>query len=139
MGEVRIKNRSIMKINVAKYIYSALSAITGLTVYPVIADFESATPTTPFCVFQRTSMNPQYTKSLYTQEIEHSYSITVADNEYTNTLAMAQQVIDTLMALTSKTNTDFRFGQVTVNDLSEDYVDGIFIQTISITINTIEL
>lgn len=128
-----------MKINVAKYIYSALSAITGLTVYPVIADFETATPTTPFCVFQRTSMNPLYTKSLYTSELEHSYSITVADDEYSNTLEKAQQVINAMMELTSKTNTDFHFGQVTVNDLSEDYVDGLFIQTISFTINTIEL
>lgn len=128
-----------MKINVAKHIYSALSAITGLTVYPVIADFETATPSTPFCVFQRTSMNPLYTKSLFTGELEHSYSITVADNDYSSTVTTAQQVINAMMALTSQTNADFRFGQVTVNDLSEDYVDGIFIQTIQFTINTIEL
>ena len=58
-----------MKVNIGQYIYSALSAITGLTVFPVIADFNTAEPTTPFAVYQRTGCSPEYTKDGFTGDI----------------------------------------------------------------------
>ena len=81
-------------------------------------------------------MEPEYTKSLWTGAIAHGYEITVADNDYNNTLTKAQAVIDAILGLTSQEKTDIRFNQVTVDGMTEDYVDGIYLQTIQFTINT---
>lgn len=126
-----------MNIGVGKYIYSALSEL-NVTVYPVIADFNSPTPTTPYIVYQRTSAPPQYTKSLWTREIRHNYSITVVDDQYTSGLSLAQQVIDKLMSLTSTEKTDMYIKHVMLTDISEDSAEGLFLQILQFEINTIE-
>lgn len=145
-----------MNISISKYIYNALSAIevpqqaTTTTptrdatpelvkVYPVIATFNDPTPPTPFAVYQRTSAEPDYTKSLFTGLIRHNYSVTVVDNDYTNTVTLAQQVVDALLALSHTRHEDISFGQVTMTDLSEDFLDGLFLQTIQFEINTKEI
>ena len=145
-----------MNISIGKYIYNALSAIevpqqaTTTTptrdatpelvkVYPVIATFNDSTPPTPFAVYQRTSAEPDYTKSLFTGLIRHNYSVTVVDNDYTNTVTLAQQVVDALLALSHTRHEDISFGQVTMTDLSEDFLDGLFLQTIQFEINTKEI
>lgn len=145
-----------MNISIGKYIYNALSAIevpqpaTTTTptrdatpelvkVYPVIATFNDPIPPTPFVVYQRTSAEPDYTKSLFTGLIRHNYSVTVVDNDYTNTVTMAQQVVNALLALSHTRHEDISFGQVTMTDLSEDFLDGLFLQTIQFEINTKEI
>lgn len=145
-----------MNIQCGKYIYTALSVIevpqpaTTTTptrdatpelvkVYPVIAAFNSAVPPTPFIVYQRTGADPNYTKAFFTGEITNNYSVTVVDNQYTATLELAQTVIDTMLALSYATKEDMRFGQVLLTDVSEDFVDGLFLQTLSFEINTIEI
>ena len=125
-----------MNVGVGKYIYSALSAIEGLTVFPVIAAFNDAEPTTPFAVYQRTGCTPEYTKDLFTGGLVHSYSVTVADNDYTNTVNVAEQAINAIMALSHQEKTDLRFRQVMLTDLSEDFIDGIYTQTLQFEINT---
>ena len=125
-----------MNVGVGKYIYSALSAIEGLTVFPVIADFNDPQPTTPFAVYQRTSCTPEYTKDLYTGGMVHSYSVTIADTDYTNTVNIAEQAINAIMALSSQEKTDLRFRQVMLTDLSEDFIDGLYLQTLQFEINT---
>lgn len=126
-----------MNVGVGKYIYSALNSL-GAKVYPVIADFNSTTPPTPFIVYQRTSAEPQYTKSLWTGEIRHSYSITVVDNQYSATLDLAQRAIDALMSLSCKDKDDMYIKQVTLENISEDYTEGLFLQILNIEINTIK-
>lgn len=126
-----------MNVGVGKHIYSALNTL-GATVYPVIADFNNTVPPTPFIVYQRTSCNPQITKSLWDGEIRHNYSITVVDNQYTHTLDLAQQAIDALIALTSTEKDDMYIKQVMLTDLSEDFADGLFLQILNIEINTIK-
>lgn len=126
-----------MNIGVGKYIYSALNSL-GATVYPVIADFNSPTPQTPFIVYQRTSADPQYTKSLWTGEIRHNYSISVVDNQYSSTLVLAQQAIDALIALTGTEKDDMYINKVIVTDISEDFAEGLFLQVLNIEINTIK-
>ena len=125
-----------MNVSIGKYIYSALTAITGLKVFPVVADFNEPTPTTPFAVYQRTSMEPDYTKGLFSGQIRHDYSVTVADNDYTNTVTTTEAVINKMLALTGKTMTDIYFNQVRLTDLSEDFIDGLYTQTIQFEINT---
>ena len=126
-----------MNIGVGKHIYSALSGL-GATVFPVIANFNSTTPPTPFIVYRRTSAEANYTKSLWTGELRHSYNLTVVDNQYSNTVDLAQQVIDSMMSLTSTEKTDMYIKSVKFTDISEDYVDGLFVQNINIELNTIE-
>lgn len=125
-----------MNVGVGKYIYSALSAIDGLTVFPVIADFNDPQPTTPFAVYQRTGCTPDYTKDLFTGHLVHSYSVTLADDDYTNTVNMAEQAINAIMELSGKDKIDLRFHQVMLADLSEDFIDGIYTQTLQFEINT---
>ena len=130
-----------MNIQCGKYIYSAilLALPRGGSVYPVIADFNDAVPPTPFAVYQRVSAEPNYTKSMFTGEMTHNYSVTVVDNQYTSTLEHAQAVVNNMLALSYTVKTDMRFGQVLLTDISEDYVDGLFLQTLNFEINTIEI
>lgn len=126
-----------MNVGVGKYIYAALNSL-GAKVYPVVADYNDPNPTTPYIVYQRTSAEPQYTKSLWTEEIRHSYSITVVDNKYSSALDLAQRAIDALMALSCKEKDDMYIKQVKLENLSEDYTEGLFLQILNIEINTIK-
>lgn len=129
-----------MNILVGKYVYTALSAVTidnvALTVYPVVADFNTPTPTTPFAVYQRTGMEPGFTKDLYDSSITHTFSITIVDNDYGKALNYAQAAIDALLALSHTTQNDMQLNQVLVQDLTEDFVEGLYLQTLTIEINT---
>lgn len=128
-----------MKVSIGQYIYSALSAITGLTVFPVIADFNTSEPSTPFAVYQRTGCSPEYTKDGFTGETLHSYSVTIVDNDYTNTVTLAESTVDAIIGLSYQVKTGIRFGQVQLTDLSEDFVDGLYLQTLQFEINTTEI
>ena len=125
-----------MIVNIGQYIYQALSSINGLTVYPVIAAFDSASPTTPFAVYQRTSAEPSYTKSMWTGDIRHLYSITVVDSDFDASADLAQEAVNRLMALSYTQRQDIRFGQVIMTDITEDFTDGLFVQTLQFEINT---
>lgn len=127
-----------MNINIGKYIYTALSSKDErIKVFPVIADFNDAVPPTPFAVYQRTSATPNYTKSLWTGEITHHYSVTIAAANYADTVSVAQAAIDAILALSHTDKEDIRFAQCTMTDISEDYLEGLFLQTIQFEINTL--
>lgn len=128
-----------MIVNIGRYIYQELSSISGLTVFPVVAPFDNDTPTTPIAVYQRTSMEPIYTKSLWTGDIKHYYSLSVMSTDYDRSAEIAQLAIDAIMSLSYTLHQDIRFGQVTVTGLSEDFSEGIFIQSIQIVLNTQKL
>lgn len=128
-----------MNIEVGKYIYLALQGISrSLSVYPVTAYYNTDTPALPFCVYQRTGMSPQCTKDLYDKSITHTYSVIMADSDYSDCAAHADSAINVLLALSHVEENDMYINQVTVTDLYEDYIDGIFTQTIQIEINTTE-
>ena len=129
-----------MNISIGKYIYNAIQGVSeSLHVYPVIATFNDPQPPTPFAVYQRTSAEPDYTKSLFTGLIRHNYSVTVVDDNYSNTVTLAQQVVDALLALSHTRHEDISFRQVIITDLNEDFLDGLFLQTIQFEINTKEI
>lgn len=129
-----------MNISIGKYVYNAIQGVSeSLHVYPVIATFNDPQPPTPFAVYQRTSAEPDYTKSLFTGLIRHNYSVTVVDDNYSNTVTLAQQVVDALLALSHTRHEDISFGQVIMTDLTEDFLDGLFLQTIQFEINTKEI
>lgn len=129
-----------MNISTGKYLYTALSGVTidnvALTVYPVIADFNSTTPSTPFAVYHRTAMTPGYTKDLYDNSITHAYNVIIVDKDYATSIDYAQAAINAMLALSHTTQSDMRINQVLVQDLVEDYLDGLFLQTITIELNT---
>lgn len=130
-----------MNINIGKYIYNAINGVVqgGLTVDPVVAVTDTADPQTPFAIYQRTSAQPSYTKNLWTGNITHSYSVTVVDNDYTNTVTLAQAIIDALLALSHTVQVDIRFGQVMLTDVIEDFQEGLYLQTLQFEINTTQL
>jgi hypothetical protein len=65
--------------------------------------------------------------------------VTVVDDNYSNTVTLAQQVVDALLALSHTRHEDISFGQVIMTDLNEDFLDGLFLQTIQFEINTKEI
>jgi hypothetical protein len=65
--------------------------------------------------------------------------VTVVDDNYSNTVTLAQQMVDALLALSHTRNEDISFGQVIMTDLNEDFLDGLFLQTIQFEINTKEI
>lgn len=148
MGEVSDERGQAMNIGVGKYVYAALAAIEVppvtrdatpelLKVFPVIADFNTTSPPTPFAVYRRTSATPNYTKSLWSGEITHHYTVTVVDNDYSPTVDIEQLVVDALMALSHTVKADMRFGQVMLTEIGpEEFTDGLFLQTLNFEINT---
>lgn len=128
-----------MKLNQGKYIYSALVAIGHVIVSPVMVNFNTATPTTPYITYRRNGFTPEYTKDGFTGDATGIYEVVVADNDYTNTVTMAESVVNALTALSHQANTDFRFNQVLLTDLSEDFIEGIYTQTLQFEINTKEI
>ena len=130
-----------MNISIGKYIYNAIEGVSeSLHVYPVIATFNDPQPPTPFAVYQRTSAEPDYTKDLFTGDITHEYSVTIADDDYTNGLNLAQGVTDALLALAFKKFDGISFKTVRVTNIGpEDFLDGLFLQTIQFEINTKEI
>lgn len=130
-----------MNISIGKYIYNAIQGVSAsLHVYPVIATFNDPQPPTPFAVYQRTSAEPDYTKDLFTGDILHEYSVTIADDDYTNGLNLAQGVTDALLALAFKKFDGISFKTVRVTNIGpEDFLDGLFLQTIQFEINTKEI
>ena len=70
--------------------------------------------------------------------------VTMADAEFVYEGADSipgrpQEVVDALLALSHTRHEDISFGQVTMTDLSEDFLDGLFLQTIQFEINTKEI
>ena len=126
-----------MNVGVGKYIYSALSTISrSMAVYPVINPDNTPTPATPFIVYQRTEFMLVYSKDLWTGEITHDYSITIVDNDYTNCLNQVDTVINTMLALSCVEKDDMHFKQVRLTGGGEDFIDGLYTQTLQFEINS---
>lgn len=125
-----------MTTNINSAIYNTLSGCG--TVYPVIALNQESLP---FIVYHRSGFRPSYSKNLFTGEIDHGYEVLVADTDYTNSLTLAEAVINAMLALTSRQpeNAGYRFCQVTLDDMSESYYDdGFYVQSLNFTIKTKE-
>lgn len=128
-----------MNISIGQYIRSEINDITALKgyVFPCIAVFEDeASVHTPFAVYNRGSMTPDYTKGLWAGSTTHSYSIKVYDDDYTNTLTLAESIINAMMGLSYKVKTDVKFGQITLTSLTESFTDGLYSQELQFEINT---
>lgn len=130
-----------MTTNINSAIYDSLSAIC--TTYPVCAISTDDDPVTlPFVTYQRNSFAPMYSKSLFTGIVEHGYEVNIADANYSNTLTLAEAVINAMLALTSRqpVGASFKFDQVRLNGMSEYFDDnGFYVQNLSFTINTKEI
>lgn len=131
-----------MKIDISHRLVSELnSGWLDSKIFPCVATFDTATPPTPYLVYQRTGAEFNYTKGLYTGDATHHYSFSVYSDNYAQTLTLAKMVIDKVLAL-SYFETDqegFRYGPVQLVDISEDFIEGLFVQTLQFDIQTKEV
>jgi len=131
-----------MKIDISHRLVSELNVgwLTG-KIFPCVAMFDTDTPSVPYLVYQRTGAEFDYTKGLYTGDATHHYSFSIYSDHYDQTLTLAKMVIDKVLHL-SYFETDqegFRYGPVQLVDISEDYIDGLFVQTLQFDIQTKEV
>lgn len=130
--KIDISHRLVSELNVAPIIEK---------IFPCVAMFDTDTPTVPYLVYQRTGAEFNYTKGLYTGDATHHYSFSIYSDNYDQTLTIAKTVIDKVLRL-SYFETDqegFRYGPVQLVDISEDYIDGLFVQTLQFDIQTKEV
>lgn len=131
-----------MKIDISHRLVSELNSgrLVG-KIFPCVAMFDTDTPPTPYLVYQRTGCELEYTKGLYTGDATHHYSFSIYSDSYENTLLIAQDVADRVLALSYfPTNQDgYRYGAVQLVDISEDFIEGLFVQTLQFDINTKEI
>ena len=129
-----------MNVGVGKYIYEALTANhPGIEISPVVIPPNPDDPTgsqLTYIVYRRTGCSPEYTKDLFTGNIEHYYTLLIADSDFTNAVNIAEQVINTMLAISYKEFPDMKFKQVKLVDLQDDFIDGIYTQTLQFEINT---
>lgn len=101
---------------------------TGITIYPIVAP-ESAG--VEYVVYKRTSLEGYDIKGRTTPIQKASYTISVVSDEYAKGVRLTQSILD---ALGNYSDTQIR--DVNIDNLSEDYSEGFFIQTIQIQITT---
>lgn len=126
-----------MIVNISKYVYQKLAAVNGLTVYPVVAPFDTDTPSTPYAVYRRTGIDVEYSKDLFTGMVKQRYEVIIADKDYAAACDLAEQAANALLGMSYSVKTpNLAIGQVHLNDLNDDFIDGLFLETITIEINT---
>jgi len=110
-------------------------------IYPVVALSESATPPTPYIVYQRTGADFGYTKNFFDGSIKHYYTIGAYSDTFNKTVELAKDIVDGMLALayTTPEGSAVTFKSIQVTDISEDFLDGIFYQIIQFEINTIQI
>ena len=130
-----------MIIDISKYVFQAITQreLAG-SIYPVIALRESATPPTPYIVYQRTGADFGYTKNLFDGTIKHYYTINAYADNFDKTVEMAKDIVDGILGLayTTPEGSGVSFKSIQVTNVSEDFLEGIFYQTIQFEINTIQ-
>ena len=131
-----------MIIDISTQVLAAINqtALAG-KIYPVMALSESATPPVPYIVYQRTGAEFEYTKNMFTGNVRHHYNISAFSDGYDKTLTLAKDIVDGMLALsyTTPEGSPVSFKAVQVTDISEDFLEGIFYQTIQFEINTTEI
>lgn len=131
-----------MKIDISHRLVSELNVgPLDSKIFPCIAMFYTDKPTVPYMVYQRTGAEFNYSKGLYTGDATHHYSFSIYSDSYAQTLTLAMTVIEKVLHL-SYFETDkegFRYGPVQLVDISEDFIDGLFVQTLQFDIQTKEV
>lgn len=112
-------------ISCNKQIYSLLSSNSALTemvgtkIYPLVAE-ESVSY--PFVIFTKESVNGVYSKDLLVFD-NVTISVAVAANNYFETVNIAEQVRNILEG-----HRDSYFLSITLDNVTEDFVEDAFIQ-----------
>ena len=131
-----------MKIDISRRLVSELNAgWLNDKVFPCVAMFDTDTPPVPYLVYQRTGAEFNYTKGLYTGDATHHYSFSIYSDSYAQTLTLVSTVIDKVFSLSYMEIDDegFRYGPVQLVDISEDFIEGLFVQTLQFDIQTKEV
>lgn len=121
-----------MTINIGNLIYSALSSI--ITVQPIalrLGQGESLTDHTPYCVYQQTGCQPQYTKNLFTGLVVHYYELQVVSPSYDDLCQKVQDIADAMLSLSHTSG----IGQVQLTNSVETFDEDLYINNLSFTIS----
>lgn len=95
----------------------------GLNTYPLVAKEESKS----FIVYQRIGLEPYNLSARGLGAIESHYLIKVVTPKYSDGLEITKQIIKTLADYKSQDISD-----ISIIDLSEEYIDSDYIQTIKL-------
>lgn len=108
-----------MKLGIGKEIVEKLAKVTALDgkVFPLVAP----QTTTPFAVYQCAQTTADYTKDKQYANTTATITLNIYANTYQESIDIAQQVINQC----NSANTY-------VSDASEDYIDDIYTQTLTI-------
>lgn len=98
----------------------------GITIYPIVAP-ESAG--VEYAIYRRTSLEGYDIKGRTTPIQKAYYTIDVVSDEYAKVVRLTQSILDSLGNYSGTQILD-----ISIEDLSEDYSKGFFIQTIQIKI-----
>lgn len=98
----------------------------NVTIYPVVAP-ESAG--NEYVVYKRNSLDGYQLKGRITPLQKASYTINVVSDQYAKVIGLTQTILDTLGDYS-----DTEILDINIDNLSEDYSEGFFVQTIQITI-----
>lgn len=131
-----------MKIDISRRLVSELNVVPLVDkIFPCVAMFDIDTPPVPYLVYQRTGAEFNYTKGLYTGDATHHYSFSIYSDYYDQTLTLAKMVIDKVLDLSyfEIDQEGFRYGPVQLIDISEDFIEGLFVQTLQFDIQTKEI
>lgn len=101
---------------------------TGVTIYPIVAPEKAGSD---YVVYRRTSLEGYDIKGRITPIQQAYYILNVVSDEYAKGVKLTQSILDAL-----GNYSDANIMDITIDDLSEEYSEGFFIQTIKIKIIT---
>lgn len=119
-----------MNLQVGKAIYKILSESleSKVQIYPLVADNGT---TFPFIVYRRRSILPATSKDRFVYQSCATYEISIASDNYNETIEIADNVIQILNGIKGTYN-DIDIQNIEVFDASEDFIDDTYTQTLTL-------
>lgn len=119
-------------INIGKVIYNRIHDLVDGKCYPLVADL---TTKYPFIIYEKTTSFPTESKDSYCQYI-HNITIRIVDDKYDKAVALSEECMTRLVESEGMIIEDIEILEVTLDSISEEYIDNAFVQIINIEIKT---
>lgn len=118
-----------MTTDIGVDIYSAIG--TTVPTYPVIAIDEAATP---YAVYRRTGLTPVSSKDGSSVCYMHTYAIAIVDDDYSALVEKTASVVSCLLGMAYTTHDRYCVKAVHVENITEDFNEGLYIEDITVSI-----